>query len=144
MNEIKSIYPSTVYRVSLKAIIRNDKGEVLCVKENGSDWTLPGGGLDHGETIEQGLDRELHEELEFAADTHYTYESVGHDVMYIHSKQAWNMWALFNVTFHQTMPDFLPGVDGDAVAFIDPAMFKESDWSAQQIIYRWCAANKTT
>ena len=58
-----SKYPNTFFRVSLKAVIENDAGEVLCVQEAGSEWTLPGGGLDHGETVEQGLRRELFEEV---------------------------------------------------------------------------------
>ena len=45
-------YPSAFYRVSLKAVIRNGAGEVLCVTESERNmWELPGGGLDHGETI---------------------------------------------------------------------------------------------
>lgn len=56
-------YPNTFYRVSVKALIRNDKNEVLVVKEHQDKWELPGGGLDHGESIHDGLKRELIEEL---------------------------------------------------------------------------------
>lgn len=42
-----------LFRVSLKCVIRNDAGEVLAVKEVGRDfWDLPGGGMDHGESIQ--------------------------------------------------------------------------------------------
>ena len=41
-----------LYRVSLKSVIFNDHGEVLVVKESGRDWwDIPGGGMDHGESI---------------------------------------------------------------------------------------------
>ena len=56
-------YPNTFYRVSIKALIRNDAGEILVVKEHQEKWELPGGGLDHGETVHDGLKRELREEL---------------------------------------------------------------------------------
>jgi 8-oxo-dGTP pyrophosphatase MutT (NUDIX family) len=55
-------YQTTFYRVSLKAINCNSNGEVLVVKENGSAWSLPGGGIDHEETIHGALKRELYEE----------------------------------------------------------------------------------
>lgn len=41
-------YPNTFYRVSIKALIKNDKGEILVVKEHQDKWEPPGGGLDHG------------------------------------------------------------------------------------------------
>ena len=138
MNKLPiSKYPSTFYRVSLKAIIQNDAGEVLCVKENGSDWTLPGGGLDHGETIEQGLIRELHEELSFNETATFSYKPVGHDVMWVESKKAWQLWVLFCVNFTRT-PEFSRGIDADDVAFINPHMFKNSKQRAQRLIYKWC------
>ena len=56
-------YPNTFYRVSIKALIKNDRGEVLVVKEHQDKWELPGGGLDQGETIHDCLKRELKEEL---------------------------------------------------------------------------------
>ena len=45
-----------LFRVSLKAVILNDGGHVLVVKEKGRDWwDIPGGGLEHGETIKKHL-----------------------------------------------------------------------------------------
>ncbi len=133
-----SKYPNTFFRVSLKAVIENDKGEVLCVKENGSDWTLPGGGLDHGETIEQGLRRELHEEVALDLSTPLRYEPLGHEVMWVETRQAWQLWVMFRVSF-DTLPQFGLGVDADAVAFIDPRQFAGSELRAQQFIYAWLA-----
>lgn len=43
------MYPNAFYRVSVKALIKDDSGNILVVKENQDTWSLPGGGLDHGE-----------------------------------------------------------------------------------------------
>lgn len=52
-----------LYRVAARVLIIQD-GKVLLVKEaNDAWWALPGGGVDHGETIESALTREVEEEL---------------------------------------------------------------------------------
>ena len=56
--QIKSPY----YRVSVKAKI-NFNGKILLVKEDGKRWDLPGGGIEHYETIDEALKRELTEEI---------------------------------------------------------------------------------
>ena len=56
--QIKSPY----YRVSVKAKI-NFNGKTLLVKEDDKKWDLPGGGVEHYETIDEALKRELTEEL---------------------------------------------------------------------------------
>lgn len=52
-----------LYRVAIRAlIVQNNK--VLLVKEASDDWwAFPGGGVDHGETVESSLLREIEEEL---------------------------------------------------------------------------------
>ena len=57
------------YRVSVKALITNDEGQLLMVNEGAHHWDLPGGGLDHGESVEQALRRELTEELDVTLGT---------------------------------------------------------------------------
>lgn len=55
--------PSTFYRVTVNGIIFDEHNRLLvCVNCDG-DYEIPGGGLEHGESIEQGLQRELDEEL---------------------------------------------------------------------------------
>ena len=56
--QIKSPY----YRVSVKAKI-NFNGKTLLVREDGKKWDLPGGGVEHFETIQEALTRELTEEI---------------------------------------------------------------------------------
>ena len=56
--QIKSPY----YRVSVKAKI-NFNGKTLLVREDGKKWDLPGGGIEHYETRDEALKRELTEEI---------------------------------------------------------------------------------
>jgi ADP-ribose pyrophosphatase YjhB (NUDIX family) len=56
------IQPPRQFRVSIKALITNDQGQLLLHEKNGS-WMLPGGGLEHGEQIAEALKREIEEEL---------------------------------------------------------------------------------
>ncbi len=59
--------PDAFYRISVKLIVKNDKNdkdELLVLKDKTNDaWELLGGGIDHGETIEQTARREVQEEL---------------------------------------------------------------------------------
>jgi ADP-ribose pyrophosphatase YjhB (NUDIX family) len=134
MKEIKSQYPNTFYRVSVKAVIRNEKNEVLVVKEQGSEWSLPGGGIDHGESIEEALKRELYEEV--LVDEAFSLKPLGVDFIYLHTKQAWFMWVVYEINFDE-IPVFGIGVDADEVAFIDPLVLKDSKIRTHQLLYRW-------
>lgn len=57
-----------LYRVAVRALIVQDD-KVLLVKEKDDEWwALPGGGVDHGETVQSTLTREVEEELGVPAD----------------------------------------------------------------------------
>ena len=61
-----------LYRISIKALIYNDAGQILVVKEDGRPlWDLPGGGMDYGETFESALKRELYEEVGYKGNLRY-------------------------------------------------------------------------
>jgi len=53
------------YRANVGIIISNSKGQVLWARRIGgaNAWQFPQGGIDHGETPEQAMYRELHEEV---------------------------------------------------------------------------------
>lgn len=52
------------YRVGVLGVLRRPDGVVLLVDQPYvSGWSLPGGDLTWGETVQQGLQRELREEL---------------------------------------------------------------------------------
>lgn len=53
------------FRFSVHAVIMNNEGKVLQLKQTYGDkrWGLPGGGVEPGETIHEAIKRECFEEL---------------------------------------------------------------------------------
>ena len=51
------------YRISVKALIYNEKWEFLLIKENTWVWDIPGWWLDHWESYDTCIKRELEEEM---------------------------------------------------------------------------------
>ena len=95
------MYPNTFYRVSIKAIIRNQENEILVVKEHQDKWELPGGGLDHGESPHECLRREFAEELNITNEFTETFNKI--DTQYMPSRpdkvlDFWKMSLYFDVT----------------------------------------------
>jgi len=137
----KGIYPNTFYRVSIKAIIRNKKGEVLLVKEGSDSWSLPGGGMDHGEPFEEALAREMYEEA--SIEQPFTVTLRGIDSFYFELRTAWLMWIVCELTFSEKLI-YGRGVDADDVAFIDPSTLKDSQYRSERLVYKWCVDQNAT
>lgn len=91
-------YPSTVYRAAVKAIIRDRAGNILVVKETpDKHWDLPGGGLEHGESLHECLGRELIEELGVRLDVD---ESIipAFRTFYASNRDIWLLWIVYDLT----------------------------------------------
>ena len=128
----KSLYPSTFYRVSLKAVIRNGKGEVLVNKEGTSDtWNLPGGGWDHGELEYEALARELQEEVGYT--NNFTARPFKTAIFWLESKQAWLLWIVYDV--EPESYDFSVGEQSSEIAFIEPSSLKDASSFEERWIF---------
>jgi mutator protein MutT len=61
------------FKIYARAVITNSAGQVLMLKKHdnqkigGGRWLLPGGTIEFGETPQDGLRRELQEEVNFVA-----------------------------------------------------------------------------
>jgi 8-oxo-dGTP pyrophosphatase MutT (NUDIX family) len=127
-----SQYPSTFYRVSLKAVIRDDKGNVLVNKEQDSvNWNLPGGGWDHGESEKEALARELYEEVGYHGNFDAT--PIATATFWLESKQAWLLWIVYDVTPENF--DFSIGADSSAISFLNPQELKDATSFEERWIY---------
>lgn len=125
------MYPNTFYRVSIKALIKDKDGHILVVKENQDTWSLPGGGLDHGENPTDGVRREIQEEL---GVTDIQVNGVAcTKTFYLDHKQAWLLWVVYDVTLHDTT--FTHGKGVDAIAFINRQELAGSDDIFEKLVY---------
>lgn len=125
-----------LYRISLKALIYNDAGQILVVKEiDRTYWDLPGGGIDFGETIKSSLKRELLEEVGYKGGLRYQLFDAS-DEMYIERINANQICFYFRVWPENF--DFIPGEEGDEVMFINPEelLLQKSEVDAPARAYR--------
>lgn len=118
-------YPNTFYRVAVKALIKNNEGQILLVKEKSDKWDLPGGGLNHGEEPADGLIRELREEIGVSEDI-----TIGTIIrqksFWLEDKQAFLMWIVYEVIIPKNS-EFHFGDGVTAIKYIDPISFQSSE-----------------
>lgn len=127
-----SQYPSTFYRVSLKAVIRDDAGKVLVNKEQDSDtWNLPGGGWDHGETEQEAIARELFEEVGYEGS--FQANPTKTAVFWLESRQAWLLWIVYSVETDNN--NFSVGDDSSEIKFLDPKSLESATSPEERWIY---------
>lgn len=124
-----------LYRVSIKGLIRRADGCILVVKEAGRTWwDLPGGGMDHGESIKAVIARELNEEVGLKGD--FTYRVIAVDEPEIlNSAKIWQLRLIFEVTPMEMT--FEAGEDGDEILFIEPNVLKEATNLVERRIYEY-------
>jgi len=90
-----------LYRVAARVLVVQDD-KILLVKESvgGTWWALPGGGVDHGETVESSLVREIEEELGVPA------QAVSSDFQIVHYNigKVVNAIPRMNLYFKASLP----------------------------------------
>ena len=55
--------PPPAFRIAVSAVIERDGRYLLARRSDIPWWNLPGGGLEYGETVDEGLAREVREEI---------------------------------------------------------------------------------
>lgn len=128
-----------LYRVSLKALIRDDGGRVLVVREKRTTWwDLPGGGIDHGESVAAALAREINEEVGYEGEFTYKIIAIDEKPDFVDVANSWQIRLIFEL-FPANM-NFTLGNDAEEIMFVNPDMFIGSDWPAEQRIAEYIKA----
>ena len=126
----ESQYPNAYYRVSVKAVIKDNYGRVLLVKEHNDYRVLPGGGIDHGESVQEALQRELVEEV--GSDIQVkSANNVGVITFYTHTHKAWFMWLIFEVT----LDNINKIKTSNNIEFVDIKTLKNSPYESERNLY---------
>lgn len=128
---MQSVVPNTFYRVSVKALVQGGHNTILVVKESQDAWSLPGGGLDHGEDPLACLKRELHEEL--AVTQIGTANLYTTTTFYLKERQTWLLWLVYTVELE--LQHFKLGKGVTDALFIDPESLQHSGDVFEQAVY---------
>ncbi len=120
----KLIKTPCFYRISVKALILNEKQEFLIVQEDNGMWEMPGGGLDHEESPHTALKREIMEEMELGV----TWISDS-PISFITAKRRDNKHYVANVFYEATLKDlkFTPSEECIDIKFVNSKYVLENE-----------------
>ena len=130
-----TMYKDSLYRVSFKCLILDRDSRVLVVKERGrSSWDIPGGGIEHGETIEESIARELLEEVCFQGDFKYQIIKI-HNPVKLLTRDVWQIKVV--ILLEADNLNFSVGNEADEIMYIDPAELRDSDQESESRIFEY-------
>lgn len=105
------------------------------VKENSDNWSLPGGGWDHGESEHEALARELYEEVSFRGE--FTSKIITTETVWLEHRESWLLWLVYEITIENLdVRAFSVGADADEIAWMHPAEFEFVTTETGQWIFR--------
>ena len=124
------MYPTTIYRVTVKAFITDSQGRVLVVKEKQDFWSLPGGGLDHGESPQDCIKREIKEEIGL---DNVTVGAIAYSTtVYLDQRDMWMTWIVYKAKTESD--NFICGDGVTDARFIDIKELRSSKDILEQLI----------
>lgn len=125
----------SLFRISFKCVILNEKNRVLVVKEHGrSSWDLPGGGIDHGESINDSIARELFEEVSYVGNFKYRVIKMT-DPRKLATRDVWQIRIVLHLETDSL--SFSAGSEADEITFIDPEELRQSDQELESIVFEY-------
>ncbi len=124
------MYPSAIYRVVAKALVVNSEGKILVVKEGQDFWSLPGGGIEHGESAIDCIRREIREEI--GVDDVRVDEIVYSTNVYLDRRDMWMTWIVHKA--HLGSNDFVYGDGVTDARYIDLEEIRNSDHLLEKLI----------
>lgn len=103
--------PENYYRVAVKALVFDEDKRLLVCADDQGEWSMPGGGWDHGEDYEAGIIREVAEELGASV------ASIGH-LSFFYRCQAQHGQPKICLAFPVTLEEFTFSPNDDEIAEI--------------------------
>lgn len=124
------MYPNTIYRVTVKAFITDESDNVLVVKEKQDFWSLPGGGLEHGESPEECIKREIKEEI--GLDDVTVGDIAYSTTVYLDQRDYWMTWIVYKASVKAS--DFILGDGVTDARYIDIDEIQSSEDLLEKLI----------
>ena len=105
--------PNTFYRISIKALVVNNDGKILFIKENNGLRELPWWWLDHWEDAQSWIIREIREELGIAV------KKISNTPEYFFTREEW-WYRRSNLVFKVELEhmNFIPSDECVELAFL--------------------------
>jgi 8-oxo-dGTP pyrophosphatase MutT (NUDIX family) len=117
------VMPETpFYRVAAKVLVKDEQDRLLVTQNERGKWELPGGGLEHHESVEQCVSRELQEEAGVDVKVgkfRFMFRGLSERRKYM------AMRLVFDGTLVESTPSFSPGDDMVEVRFVSRQEFLE-------------------
>jgi len=125
----------SLYRVSFKCLILDQNKKVLVVKERDrSSWDIPGGGIEHGETIDESIARELLEEVSFKGDFEYRIIKI-HSPVKLLTRDVWQIKVV--ILLKTNNHNFGVGNEADEIKYISPTELRYSEHESESRVFEY-------
>ncbi len=104
------------------------------VREDSAFLDLPGGGIDHGQSLNEAMANELYEEIDYTGD--FTMSLVGAEVLARKQHTGYVLFLMYEVTL---LDSYAPrcGKDSTQVLFCNPNNYHDSKDRSLQLLYKY-------